>query len=840
MHFLLLGWNFSKSVRENENKLKNLHLLLMSIIVLISGYSRAQNLEWAKKMGGPLVDNANSIGLDSQGNVYTAGVFSGTADFDPGPGSSLLSSEGGSDVFVTKFDNAGNLLWAKQFGGANDDLAAEGDIAVDSAGNVLITGYFSGTVDFDPGAGIFNLNTLLVSSVHANDVFITKLDAAGNFVWAKQFRGNANSYALSLEIDDVGNIYTTGQYAGVVDFDPGAGISNLICACPTCAEIFVSKLDTDGNFVWAKRMVSIDGPGFDDGFGLGTALDIDESGNVYLSGYFGGEVDFDPGAGSFNLYCVAFNFFILKLNSSGNFLWAKQIGGVGNDLAHDLVLDSFGNIIITGRFDGGGTVDFDPGAGVFELTTSNTNLYTTDVFVLKLDADGNFVWAKQFGSPNGVETGLCLEVDVAGNIFFTGCFSGTADFDPGPGTSILTAANFDIFVSKLDPAGNYIWAAKMGGAEYDTPMGIFRDNGGNIYVNGFFRGTADFNPGADVFELSSAGENEIFVLKLSDGSLSLSIEQQEDVSCFGLNDGSITFNVVGGSAPYTYSWTPAVSSSETASGLAPGTYTLTVTDALGLSSTLSAAITEPSQLIIDETITNLICDSTFGSISTVVVGGTGPYTYSWTPDGDNSATINDLLAGTYGLTVTDSAGCTALGSYTVVNTGSLLISVTPASATILLGDSIQLEASGASTYSWTNAGSLNCSDCQLVLASPTSTTSYIVTGNDEYGCVGTAEVKITVDYDCKEVFIPSIFSPNGKGPQTNEAFCVFSDCVAQFKLVIHNRWGEQVFLTEDITQCWDGTFKGVEAATGVYAYNVYLKQLDGRVLSKTGTMVLAK
>jgi gliding motility-associated-like protein len=101
-------------------------------------------------------------------------------------------------------------------------------------------------------------------------------------------------------------------------------------------------------------------------------------------------------------------------------------------------------------------------------------------------------------------------------------------------------------------------------------------------------------------------------------------------------------------------------------------------------------------------------------------------------------------------------------------------------------------------------------------------------------------VLVFVDIICNEVFIPSIFSPNGKGPQSNENFCVFSDCVAQFKLVIHNRWGQQVFETEDINQCWDGTFKGTAAASGVYAYNVYIRQLDGTVLSKTGSLVLVK
>jgi gliding motility-associated-like protein len=99
---------------------------------------------------------------------------------------------------------------------------------------------------------------------------------------------------------------------------------------------------------------------------------------------------------------------------------------------------------------------------------------------------------------------------------------------------------------------------------------------------------------------------------------------------------------------------------------------------------------------------------------------------------------------------------------------------------------------------------------------------------------------VEVDIRCKEPFIPTIFSPNGKGPQTNETFCVLSDCVEQFKLVIHNRWGERIFESEDITQCWDGTFKGSEAATGTYAFNLYIKRANETIVSKTGTITLVR
>ena len=168
------------------------------------------------------------------------------------------------------------------------------------------------------------------------------------------------------------------------------------------------------------------------------------------------------------------------------------------------------------------------------------------------------------------------------------------------------------------------------------------------------------------------------------------------------------------------------------------------------------------------------------------------------------------------------------------------ISATPESVTLVLGDTIELGASGTITYNWNPDEGLSCSNCSSPLAFPAQTTQYIVSGVDANGCRSVDTVLVVVDIICNEVFIPTLFSPNGKGPQANERFCVFSDCVAQFKLVIHNRWGQQVFESEDISKCWDGTFNGTEAASGVYAFNVYLRQLDGTVLSKTGSISLVR
>jgi gliding motility-associated-like protein len=232
--------------------------------------------------------------------------------------------------------------------------------------------------------------------------------------------------------------------------------------------------------------------------------------------------------------------------------------------------------------------------------------------------------------------------------------------------------------------------------------------------------------------------------------------------------------------------------------------------------------------------------------------GVGDQTISWNFGVPNSAQIGNPVSFTYvdsgAVTITaalDNA-CYVFSSDTsiVIENCSCLTEIQQEASTINLGDTLQLNAVVAESYSWTPTQGLSCTDCSNPLASPTETTTYIVTGSNASGCVSSDTITIAVDTEidiiCNEVFIPSIFSPNDKGPQANESFCVLSDCVEQFKLLIFNRWGEKVFETEDVGQCWNGTFKGVEVASGVYAYNVFLKQLDGEVVNKVGTVVLAK
>ncbi|MCT7984187.1 Ig-like domain-containing protein [Laspinema sp. A4] len=467
-----------------------------------SVFSLQPEYAWAKRLGGTGIDILFGITVDSSGNVYSTGEFSGTADFDPGAGTFNLTTPGDYESFISKLNPDGTFAWAKQLGGTLGERSTS--IAVDSSGNVYTTGIFNTTADFDPGAGTFNLTV-----AGSNDSYISKLNPDGTFAWATRLGGTGAESGHSIAVDSSGNVYTTGIFQGTADFDPGAGTFNLTSAGGT--DNYISKLNPDGTFAWAKRL---GGTGND----RGNSIAVDSSGNVYTTGSFSGSgtADFDPGAGTFNLTAAGdgsqADSYISKLNPDGTFAWAKQLGSTGSDSGSSIAVDSSGNVYTTGYFTG--TVDFDPGAGTFNLTSAGGN----DSYISKLNPDGTFAWAKRLGGGAGHDEGNSIKVDSSGNVYTTGFFVGTADFDPGAGTFYLTSkGGNDSFISMLDPSGNFLWAKQLGGPVADLGKGIAVDNSGNVYTGGFFQGTADFDPGTGTANLSEAGGNDSFISKLTPG-----------------------------------------------------------------------------------------------------------------------------------------------------------------------------------------------------------------------------------------------------------------------------------------------------------------------------------
>jgi len=518
--------------------------LLVSLILfgvlsdILPNAAAAQNLNlaWVKQAGGTTEEAAHSIAGDAAGNIYTCGVFSGTCDFDPGPGVYNLVSNGNIDIYISKMDDSGNLLWAKSMGGPNADQATS--IATDAGGNVFVTGFFFNTVDFDPGPGLFNL-----TAFGQQDVFVCRLDAVGNFVWARQMGGSNYDQAWSLTLDAANNVYTCGEFASTVaDFDPGAGVFNLNNLGSTNA--FISKLDASGNFVWAKHIGGTS-------IARARSLITDAGGNLLVTGnFYDTNIDFDPGPGIFPVpNSGGSDIFILKLDAAGAFVWAKQMGGANTELGDAITVDAAGNIYTTGYFMGEG--DYDPGPGVFSLSS----ISNTAIFISKLNASGNFVWAKSFGgtvSDPKVNVGQAIITDANQNVYVACNFVFTVDFDPGPGIFNLTSVGWwDISLAVLDAAGNFITAKQIGGNYVETPLGLLADGNGNIYMVGDFSTVTDFDPCSGTLNLTSKGAVDIFTAKFAAPVINISASTTS--ACQGT---AVTFNAVvtnEGPAP-AYQW----------------------------------------------------------------------------------------------------------------------------------------------------------------------------------------------------------------------------------------------------------------------------------------------
>lgn len=476
-------------------------IALVAILVLScslpSGTSNDGNFLFARSIGNDRDDQAQSTCVDGSGNVYTTGYFQGTVDFDPGPSIFNLSSAAAvNNIFVSKLDSSGNFVWAKAIGGATSSIGY--GICTDTSGSAYVTGFFWNTVDFDPGTGTSNL-----TSAGTSDIFVLKLDSNGDFVWAKSLGGISWDNGYDIALNPSGEILLTGYFQGVADFDPGPGTFDLTSTSAS-QDIFICKLNSNGDLVWAK---GIGGDSDENGYGIA----VDGAGNVYTTGFFLETADFDPGVGTYVLTNTGISdIFVSKLDTDGDFVWAKAVGGSSGGEGWDVAVDDFGNVYTTGLFTA--TVDFDPGTGTFNVSSSGFQ----DAFVLKLESDGDFAWAGAMGGALN-DNGRCIAVDTSGNIYTSGFFQADGDFDPGAATFILSnVGNNDVFVSKLETDGSFVWAKAMSGSSDEVGNGIDVDASKNVIVAGYFQGTVDFDPGTAVSNLVSTSDSQdIFIAYLS-------------------------------------------------------------------------------------------------------------------------------------------------------------------------------------------------------------------------------------------------------------------------------------------------------------------------------------
>ena len=386
--------------------------------------------------------------------------------------------------------------WVSTAGAGNNDKGLS--VVPTPSGFIYAMGTYLDTVTFELGNG----NSLLNGNPNFNNTFIQKRTNDGVLNWVVGFGGLGESGVTGkkLAITPNGNCILLAHFFGAIDADPGLD-TFILNAMNSKRNYCLIELNENGEFVWARNCVQVGE--YDDVKNIA----IDNYGDIYLSGIFHDSVDFDPGVSS---HFVTSNgnsdIFIQKLQPNGDFIWVETFGSSGSEDISSLCLTPFNKLVIAGRFYE--TIDFDPGLGVEELSAP---ISTYASFLLQLSTDAEFNWVSFTQSSQEIVS------DQSGNIFALGIFQGTIDFDLGLGISQLTSAGLtDAFIIRYSHEGEYLWAKRFGGPNYDFPSGIFATNSGELFCCGSFAGTSDFDPNNGIYELSSSdGFDDVFILKLS-------------------------------------------------------------------------------------------------------------------------------------------------------------------------------------------------------------------------------------------------------------------------------------------------------------------------------------
>ncbi|MEN6319722.1 MAG: SBBP repeat-containing protein [Syntrophaceae bacterium] len=390
--------------------------------------------KWTQ-LGTTSDDVGRGVAVDASGNVFVTGVTLGSLDGN--------TNAGYSDIFLVKYDAAGGKQWTRQLGTTNYDYSQ--GVAVDTNGNVYVTGYTSGSLDGNTNAG-------------GTDIFLVKYDAAGTKQWTRQLGSSSDERAQGVAVDTNGDLYVTGYTSGSLDGNTKAG----------GIDIFLVKYDAAGTKQWTRQLGSSSND-------IAQGVAVDTSGNIYVTGSTNGSLDGNTNAGNYDM-------FLVKYNAAGTKQWTRQLGSSSDDEATGVAVDTNGNLYVTGKTNG--SLD------------GNTSAGNYDMFLVKYNAAGAKQWTRQLGTST-TDYGQGVAVDASGNIYVTGSTYGGLDGNTSSGDS------YDMFLVKYNAAGAKQWTRQLGMDHvWDEGNGVTVDIGGNVYVTGYTDwglGPSGLNMSKDVF-----------------------------------------------------------------------------------------------------------------------------------------------------------------------------------------------------------------------------------------------------------------------------------------------------------------------------------------------------
>lgn len=476
---------------------------ILSFVACVLSY--AQNNEWLNHFGGTNSDNIRMITYSQSGKLLAIGTISDSVTFKKGSYDSTFYGINGNNLILQLNPLDGSINWVKQFGKGGSHLNS---MAIDIAKNntIAIVGSYYGEPDFDPDTGIVHNDSL-----NYPGLFALKLDSNGNYIWVKTIKNT--TWINSVAHDDNSNIYFTGSYWRTVDFDPGNNIKHLVTLNPP--DGYLCSLDSNGNFRFVRNFRG-------GGHTNCSNVKYDDNGFLYILGNFQSNLIAKPnqrrinGKGGTDIY-------LTKMDTSGVSTWTRHIGGGYGEYGVLMELDYSGNIYISGLYKD--SIDMDPTNAKYYLKGNGNQIQNFfDIFIAKYNSQGYFLWAKGFGGI-GYEYIYAAALDSDNNVYISGIFSDTADFDPSTKLNrLIPNGNNDIFISKFDSLGDYQFTIQYEGQGTGAINSLETDNHDNLICAGYFIDSVDFDPGiAKLYKTTAQFGSDLFIQKLNQNSIAVKL-----------------------------------------------------------------------------------------------------------------------------------------------------------------------------------------------------------------------------------------------------------------------------------------------------------------------------
>lgn len=716
--------------------------LIYSHGAFMSKFDTSGNFIWGKSFPSFSASSIKTVKIDANNNIVIGGSFQYTVDLDPSAATATIAASA-TDGFVAKYDSNGNYIWGFKIGSTQNDLV--NDLTIDANNNIYCVGSYIYTVNVNPLGTAVNLNT---GGFASSNVFLAKYGSNGILKWANQIGSSSIDAPSSIKLDSQGNIVYAGTFGGVVDFDPSPSNSSITSS--GTSDIFISKIDTANNFVWALRYGSPSSP---DGIGQ---IAIDNADNIIATGMMNPSINFHP-TGTYNVSGKGgSDSYLAKYSSSGLLVWAYPIGGSGSDWGMAVDVFKGDNTIYTTGYFNSTNLDLDISS------TSNTTITVNggdDIFIAKYN-QCEIVPPPTSTTPlanltvcPGSTTNLSATATGTVNWYYSltplgtgssittitltspGTYTWTADNTTSCGTSLKAA-----IVVTVNPKPTVQFSAPSYSTCLNQPVTIIATGadsytwapGGMTTASVVVTPTVSGSVPYTVIGTNSLGCTDSRIVYVSVQSPAIYTLQTTPSNSICLGQ-SLGLNVVGGA--YTYTWSTGVNTASiNATPTVNTTYSVIVSNGTGClkTSSVNIAVNTASVAITGNT---LACAN-----ATTALTASGANTYTWSTGATSSSiTVSPIATSIYSVTATSVSGCTATAVKTISVNPIPFLNIVSSSPSLCSGTTATLTASGANTYTWNTSATTN-----TILVSPLINTTYSVQGSNLFGCVNSTVITQSV------------------------------------------------------------------------------------------------